>query len=291
MHRVICVSTPFIRVFQTPDEWRTSFAIGLRSGLAFSILAFALQFGVIRDVPSAFPLSSPIWTLLVEILCLAVFAFGSRLINTFLKIWANRAATVIADTGHAQLSLGQATLIRTGADEAGYVLGLGATVAYLIERIAVSLLVIVPMMIGRIFKGNHPNAAAVTFLSTWVFGLSAIFVVLSPASTLTPVGYAVLFILGIVVLPNIVMVALVLLLSLCYLSFGRDLAVCTPFLRATAEAAPSGIWKVFQFPSLTALPLFRLQHSFIYEYSALRLFMARWLTTGEYISMRGWRER
>jgi hypothetical protein len=40
MHRVICVSTPFIRVFGTPDEWRPSFAIGLKSALAFSILGF-----------------------------------------------------------------------------------------------------------------------------------------------------------------------------------------------------------------------------------------------------------
>jgi hypothetical protein len=56
------------------------------------------------------------------------------------------------------------------------------------------------------------------------------------------------------------------------------------------EAAPSGIWYIFQFPNLMALPLFKMQHSFVYEYSPLREFIARWLVSGEFVSMREWRE-
>jgi hypothetical protein len=125
---------------------------------------------------------------------------------------------------------------------------------------------------------------------TFVVIFLALVVVLTPESPFHPAAYLVLAVVGLFMLPGVVLFLFVLFLSLCYVPFGHDLAMCSPFLRATAEATPTGVWRLFQFPSLTALPLFKLQHSFIYEYSSLRLFIARWLVEGEFISKRDWRE-
>lgn len=294
MTRVVCVSTPFLRVLPTGDEWRTTFSLGLHGLALVGLLVAAVWLSLLGAEHPLTEGHAVLVALSLEVMLTAAAVAGIKAIGAALRRWRARADVLAVRSAHPQLPLSQALFIRTAADEAGFVLGLGASFAWLVERTAIGVvgtadllahLVVRPL--GRIRSVRGMDALVLTSCAAL---LLAVFVVLLPQSSLRPGAYVVLAVAGLIVLPGVLLLFFVLMLAVCYLPFGRDLAMCAPFLRATAEAAPSGIWTIFQFPNLTVLPLSRLQHSFIYEYSSLRLFIARWLISGEFISTRAWRE-
>ena len=294
MARVVCMSTPFIRIVPNADAWTTAFSVGVKSLEAIILVAGALWLTTLAQRYAVTAAHPGLVALVVELALILAFVAVNRTTDAALRRWQKHSEVIAGMSGHPQLRLDQAVFIRTAADEAAFGIGLGATGAWLFERAAIAVTVVADLvrwfLLWPVTRARIGWPMFIVVMMSLVVLLIALFVLLLPSSPLLYIAYAVIGVAGLCVLPDLVLLPFVVLLSVCYIPFGYELALCTPFLRATVEAAPSGIWRVFQFPSLRLLPLLKMQHSYIYESSSMRLFIARWIVAGEFISKHEWRE-
>jgi uncharacterized protein YjbI with pentapeptide repeats len=127
--RVVCISTPFIRVSSTSHEWRTTFFAGLKSLVAIGLFAAAVWLSI-QGPNHEITAAHPIWfALLLSLAWVVAFLALSHGIGLVQRRWEARSKLILCESAQPQLPLDQAILIRTAADEAGFVLGLGATFA------------------------------------------------------------------------------------------------------------------------------------------------------------------
>src|SRR5262249_559093 len=103
MFRVVCISTPFVRVTNTSDTWQTTFSMGLYLLAAAAIVAVSPWIGGLRPAV----IHPALFAVLLEFLSIAAFILSMRGIDSALSAWKNWSYSVQALSRHPQLRLDQ----------------------------------------------------------------------------------------------------------------------------------------------------------------------------------------
>src|SRR5262249_49697458 len=157
-----------------------------------------------------------LFAVLLEFLLIAAFILSMRGIDSALSAWKNWSYSVQALSRHPQLRLDQAIFIRTGADEASFVLGVSSAFAWLLDRLAVLFLLIATIPALALLKplGGSSRTTAVVFGLCVSCLLLALFGVLLPRGhALEPVAWSMLGIAALIGLPGVLLMPFLVLLS------------------------------------------------------------------------------
>ena len=216
MHRVLCISTPFLRLKARPFEEQGAIKRGI-SMLAYVVLVLAIL--SLRAAPMLEPVftSAPILAAAGLLALLLVMLRGAQvLVDKAFERWKRASQRTFNMTTHPQLRRDQSLLMRTAADEAGFVLGVGATLAWAIERFGATLSAIaeLPTAIAelsqRLFVRYFSQPALVHLLAVLVVVngvavVTALFCVLLPVPSLQTAAMAFLVVLALMAAPGFVL--------------------------------------------------------------------------------------
>jgi hypothetical protein len=292
IRRVICISTPFLQLSKRHESVEFGVSKSIHGLVILTLLMLALE--ARGTLPEQVIGGSPIMIAIgILIAFLVAIGISRTAVDRVLKLWREAGGKAIYTTQTPQLRRSQALLVRTAADEASFVLGMGATLAWMFERLSflAMFVYLLPFhLIGRRDSGGRGLYKAIMMLGAIAALLiAAVFVLLVPIKPLTGAAQVVIGVYGAHLALASTASLFVFLSGLINVAFGAEIFAFAPFYKGTAEATPLGVWQIYNFPAMRMTPFGRLQHSYLYSACDTRAVLATWILTGTFKSRLDWR--